>query len=364
LHEQENGMPWKTIAIAILILVAAILFRTGAPPYAIFLSANNGLSDTPLGYLIVVEEGPGDPGDCVVACKSLRCSLLRLDSIDATGDSPRAFVKSADAGAPYPIPLGDVKYHVVYQVPPRVWAPVLAVIVTGAFYLKRLYARLVEAETVWFSITIWLLLLLAAAAYALPATPRNPVWLPQANYNGVEVLEDYTIKVGLTLTRASPEDPEECTVKLPSAGKAYRANAKLVDDGVLVSLAPEDWYDIASHGRTAGLSISCEIPLAGVNGTLSIQVPVYVAFKDISISKNSTVLQLYNPNPFPVNVTYTLNYYTGPPGNLRLDMVERGNLTIEPLGKALFERGDYTRVTGSLRVEYPWGATYVSVSIP
>jgi len=362
-----TSLGYKTAAtILILIILAALLFRLAVTPYAVFLSVNNGIEEAPLWSLVIVEKDQPVPGDTVVACKDMRCSIMLLAGVEEDRDGRLvALVKSSEASAPYPVPFEDVKYRLAATVPPSVWAPVLVVALVGVVYVKRLLRTLSTTEGVWLLILAWLLSTLSLAAFAAPSTPLNTPEIPTVDVGRIRVLDDYTIAVPFNGGGAAPGTIESCVALVPRLPYPIVPDAVVEGSTIMVRIRPVDWYVIADTlGRIADFRLECRISLAGVNGTLFMRFPVHVEFRELMVERTRMGALIVNPNPFPLNVSYTITYYTGEGRSLVAAERVQGGFTIEPLGDVWIGLGNYTRAVGALKIEYPWGVKYEPISIP
>jgi len=206
---------------------------------------------------------------------------------------------------------------------------------------------------------------LVLAAFAAPSTPINTPETPRVELGRAEILEDYTIMVPINVEGAGLEAPESCIILVPDLAYRPAPNATIQASRLLVRIQPADWYSIAATtGRIADFRVACLLELKGVNGTLSVRIPVHIEFREIIVEKTSRGALVVNPNPFPLDVSYLITYYVGDGNSMRVAERVEGNYTIEPLGDVWIGLGNYTRATGTLRVEYPWGVRYEPISIP
>jgi len=340
------------IATYIVLGLIALLFlgRFLWLPVSLFIVSGRSMEPTlHIGDLVVGVRREPRIGDIVVYCVSrsrIYCVVHRLIGFDEHG-SP---ITKGDANpAPDPPMAREILYIVTLAIPRYLWIPPM-VLLLGFYaamkareYLER--ERLGAAKTSLEILTIGILIIWFAAYIVVAlSAPRQPL-LPESlfpkpsvalvravysnNYSSLEIILRPT---GVKLLAVSGV----CSAYTSSGRLLATFPGTIRGNTVVITLPPQFWRELLNSSRdvTTYYRIRCLIALD--KGYLHLSLPMHFTWRllDIKVLENQGLFTIANPNPVPINTSYSLITYTKDRfGRTALLSVYRGTLVLAPLSK-------------------------------
>ncbi|MEB3861896.1 MAG: signal peptidase I [Desulfurococcales archaeon] len=314
----------RGVAFILLLLLLMAMNLTGYSPVAIHIV---------MGYSMYPHFRPGDllvsvntmilgykPGDVAVYCTGLAgCVAHRVEDIQ--GDMV-VFKGDNNPSSDPPVPVDSVRYRVIARVPLPLWMPLTLTIAVAWLQGSRVRSPEIAAMAIFIAA-------ISLAAYAAAAPPGGvSLPLPGSSLKYSRMANMTVVEAVFRVENTSIDSISSCVAS--SAGVLARctwANYTSQGEWVLFRAGiPVEVLAAAYGNHTREIVVQANFTMS--NGVLlASRIPVYVAWREPSISIDNGTLSIVNPLPFHLRVEANVTLYRStwpimePPRTVSLEAV-------------------------------------------